>query len=61
DAIDAARLPNSRSLNVALLGLLSVHLDIPESCWHVALKANLPEKVVEANLAAFALGKSSKI
>ena len=30
DAVDEARLPNKRSLNVALLGILARHLDLPE-------------------------------
>lgn len=46
-----------RNLNVALLGVLSVHLDIPEGTWLAALYANLPEKVHAVNAAVFALGR----
>ncbi len=44
DSIDASRLPNRKSLNVALLGILSARLSIPEEHWMAALRANLPEK-----------------
>ncbi|KPK80645.1 MAG: pyruvate ferredoxin oxidoreductase [Phycisphaerae bacterium SM23_33] len=57
--IDENLLPNRRSLNVALLGVLSRHLDIAESDWMAAIQANLPEKLHEANAGAFALGRGS--
>lgn len=57
--IDEGRLANRKALNVALLGVLSRHLpQIPEQAWKDAIAANLPEKVLEANLQAFALGRS---
>ena len=59
DAIDAAALPHSRSLNVALLGVLSAHLQVPQEYWHAALKANLPAKVHEVNEKAFELGRTA--
>ena len=60
DAVDADLLSNKRSLNVALLGVLSVHLtDIPESAWTTAIQASLAEKIQEANLEAFQLGRQS--
>ena len=59
DAVDAEKLANKRSLNVALLGALSKHLSIDQKHWHEAIKANLPEKVHQANLEAFAAGRSS--
>jgi indolepyruvate ferredoxin oxidoreductase beta subunit len=58
DAIAPATLPHSRSLNVALLGILSVHLDMPEERWLAALHANLPAKVHEVNEQAFAMGRA---
>ncbi len=58
DAIDADRLPHPRSLNVALLGVLSCHLDISEDIWREAINANLPRKLHEINARAFALGRS---
>ena len=57
DAIDASRLSNSRSLNVALLGALSSKLDIPEKAWDAAICAALAPKLHEANRQAFALGR----
>ncbi len=56
--VDASRLANKRSINVALLGLLSRRLDLPESCWLEALAANLPAALLEANREAFELGRS---
>jgi indolepyruvate ferredoxin oxidoreductase, beta subunit len=56
--VDASRLANKRSINVALLGLLSRQLDLPESCWFEALAANLPAALLEANREAFELGRS---
>ena len=57
-AIDPRALPLKRSLNVALLGVLSRHLPIPESAWIAALHHHLPEKYHAANQRAFALGRS---
>lgn len=52
------KLPHPKSLNTALLGVLSARLEIPESYWHAAVRANLPEKVLDLNLQAFQLGRS---
>jgi len=59
DAIDENTLPNRRSANIALLGVLSKHLEIGEVHWLAAIKAGLPEKLHEANLAAFAIGRAA--
>jgi indolepyruvate ferredoxin oxidoreductase, beta subunit len=59
DQVSENGLPNRRSLNVALLGVLSKHLDMGEEPWHAAIRANLPEKLHEANLAAFTIGRNS--
>jgi indolepyruvate ferredoxin oxidoreductase beta subunit len=48
---------NKKSLNVALLGVLSAHLEIPETNWLEAIRSNLPAKFHEANLQAFQLGR----
>ncbi|MGA3373446.1 MAG: indolepyruvate oxidoreductase subunit beta [Terracidiphilus sp.] len=55
--IDEAKLPNKKSINVALLGALSCYLQFSAEAWVVALKRNLPEKLHEANLAAFSMGR----
>lgn len=59
DAVDEARLPNRRSLNVALLGLLSHHLDLDEAHWLAAIHAALPERLHAVNDAAFRLGRET--
>jgi indolepyruvate ferredoxin oxidoreductase, beta subunit len=58
--IDERELPNKRSLNVALIGLLSAHLDIPEKTWQDAIRDCLPGKLLDVNLQAFALGRSKE-
>lgn len=59
DAVDEARLPNRRSLNVALLGLLARSLDLPEEHWLAAIHAALPERLHELNEKAFRLGRET--
>jgi len=59
DMIDVASLANSKSLNVALLGLLSNHLPFDAEQWYQAIEANLPAKLHAVNREAFALGRSS--
>jgi indolepyruvate ferredoxin oxidoreductase beta subunit len=56
--IDESRLPNKKSVNVALLGVLSRHLPFPVEAWTAALKRNLPEKLHDANLVAFSIGQA---
>ena len=55
--IPADALVNRRSLNVAMLGILSRHLDIPQACWKQAICQALPEKLHAVNLAAFETGR----
>jgi len=59
DAVDVAALPNARSLNVALLGVLSGRIEIDEASWQAAIRAHLPEKLHEANAEAFRLGRAA--
>ena len=47
----------AKSVNVALLGLLSCRLDIPVEHWEAAIRANLAEKHHRLNLEAFQLGR----
>jgi indolepyruvate ferredoxin oxidoreductase beta subunit len=56
-AVDASKLTNKKSFNVALLGVLSQHVDIAETIWLDAIRAAFPEKLHTANLQAFALGR----
>lgn len=55
--IDESSLSNKKSINVALLGVLSRHLPFPVEAWTAALKRNLPEKLHEANLLSFSIGR----
>ena len=50
-------LRNKKSLNIALLGALSRHLQFPVDAWKAAIRANLPVALHEANLQAFNLGR----
>ncbi len=59
DLVDASRLADRRSLNVALLGALSWHLDIPEARWIEAIRASLPPRLHEMNERAFQLGREA--
>jgi len=52
-------LRSAKSLNVALLGALSRHLDFPEDLWTQALRDNLAPKLLEINLQAFKLGREA--
>jgi indolepyruvate ferredoxin oxidoreductase beta subunit len=56
--IDETALTNKKSINVALLGVLSRHLPFSVEAWSAALKRNLPEKLHEANLRSFSMGRA---
>lgn len=51
------QISNKRSINVAMLGMLSVFLEISEELWLESVRANLPENLVEANIEAFEKGR----
>ena len=55
--LDESKLRNRRSVNVALLGMLSQHLKFSDEEWVTAIKRNLPEALHEANVQAFHFGK----
>ena len=57
--VDEKSLPSRKCLNVALLGILSRSLDFPLNVWHEAIRANLPERLHQANLKAFEIGRNS--
>jgi len=57
ELIDPARLSNRKSFNIALLGALSLKLEITEEKWHAAIHACLPQKLHAANEQAFAEGR----
>ena len=49
----------AKSINVALLGVLSAALDIPVDTWEAAIRANLAEKHHRLNLEAFHHGRKA--
>jgi indolepyruvate ferredoxin oxidoreductase beta subunit len=57
--IDESKLRNKKSLNVALLGVLSRHLQFSEQEWLAAIRRILPEALHEANVQAFQMGRGA--
>jgi len=57
-AIDQARLPQKKMLNVAMLGALSAHMDLAEANWLAAIQNAFDGKFFEANQQAFLLGRN---
>ncbi len=53
-----ARLTDSRSANIALLGRLSKMLDIPPEIWEKAISEEIPGKYLEMNVGAFRAGRA---
>ena len=60
EMIDESELTDKKALNVALLGMLSAHLAIPEEVWLGTIRASFPESFYAANEQAFRLGRSVK-
>jgi indolepyruvate ferredoxin oxidoreductase, beta subunit len=58
-ALDLKALPTEKAVNIAMLGMLSRHIAIPETTLLQAVKATLPEKLHDANLKAFAMGREA--
>jgi indolepyruvate ferredoxin oxidoreductase, beta subunit len=57
--IEVARLANRKTLNMAMLGLLSRHVEIPPEAWIEVIRGRFPEPHRAANEAAFLLGRQS--
>jgi indolepyruvate ferredoxin oxidoreductase beta subunit len=55
--VDESSLPNKKSINMALLGVLSRHLPFAPEAWIAALRRNLRESVHDANLRSFSIGR----
>jgi indolepyruvate ferredoxin oxidoreductase beta subunit len=53
------KLQNPRTFNVAAVGLLSTHLDIPVASWLDAIAANVPQRFLEQNKNAFFIGRET--
>jgi indolepyruvate ferredoxin oxidoreductase beta subunit len=60
EAVDVGKLPNKKSLNVALLGALSAHLPLSEEIWLEALREAFPAEFFEANRQAFQEGRNGQ-
>ena len=58
DAVPSAELPSRRSLNVALLGVLSRSLEIDPSVWQAAIANHFKPAVYQDNLHAFEIGRN---
>ncbi len=51
---------NERAVNTVLMGVLARQLPLEKEAWLSALKATVPARFIEANLAAFELGYTHK-
>ena len=60
DAVDVGKLPNKKTLNVALLGALSAHLPLPEAGWLEALREAFRPEFFEHNQQAFLSGRAGQ-
>lgn len=59
DAVDEALLPSKKTLNAALLGVLSAYLPmIPEEIWLATLRGSFAERYFTENTAAFRAGQA---
>ncbi len=56
--VDEKKLVSKKGMNVALLGVLSRHLQFPPEAWLAAIQRNFPETLYEANKKAFYLGRN---
>jgi indolepyruvate ferredoxin oxidoreductase, beta subunit len=56
---DAGKLENKRTLNVALLGALSRHMDFSVEQWMDSIRRQLPERLHAVNEKAFMLGRGA--
>ena len=63
DALDCVSLAeqagNVKAVNLVLLGRLSHYFDFSEEAWQKAIEESVPEKFLEVNRKAFALGKNA--
>ena len=55
---DTVTLPNRKSLNIAMLGTLSRHLELPAAAWHQVIRSVFPEKLQALNVEAFDAGRT---
>jgi indolepyruvate ferredoxin oxidoreductase beta subunit len=55
----ASRAGNHKTSNSAILGALSLYLDIQINCWEGVLRHAFSGKILEANLSAFNFGRNA--
>jgi len=55
------KLENKKTLNIAMIGILSRFLDIPFKIWEEVIKKRIPSKYQKSNLEAFRIGKKIKL
>ena len=59
-AVDALSLAveagSTKAVNVVLIGVMAAHMDIDRAVWEQAIRDTLPQKFLDMNLKAFALG-----
>ena len=53
------KLGNTRTLNIFLLGALSVLLPFSREAWEESIRSKLPFKIIDINLEAFSLGREA--
>ncbi len=54
-----SRLPNLRTMNIALLGTLSNYLAFDASSWRRVISRNVPKGTEKVNLTSFSIGRAS--
>lgn len=59
-AVDALKLAEEagsiKAVNVVLIGVIARRMDLEETVWEEAIRSTVPEKFLDMNLKAFALG-----
>ena len=55
----ASKAGNIKTVNTAILGVLSLYLDIGTDLWENVLRKSFPEKIFKQNLNAFNLGRNA--
>ncbi len=64
DALDALKLAekagSSKAVNIVLMGRLSRYFEFSDEQWNAALEKSVPERFLELNKKAFALGRNGE-
>jgi len=55
------KLENKKTLNIAMIGILSKYLNISSKIWEKVIKETAPSKFQQLNLEAFRMGKEIKL